>query len=408
MAAAVSAAESASSVLLVDDNPALGGQIWRGEESNASMPAARKWREAVKRSKIDVLRGFRIFDQPRPGIVLAESSDSMREIVYSRLILCTGARERFLPFPGWTLPNVMGAGGLQALVKSGLPICDKKVVVAGTGPLLLPVVAYLKRHGAKVQLIAEQASRGAVARFGRALARHPGKVTQALGIFGALAGIPYRLGCWPVEARGDDRLRSVLLQQDATRFEVPCDYLACGFHLVPNIELAALIGCEIRNRAVVVDEAQQTSVPNIYCAGEPTGIGGVDLAVVEGQIAGLAATGKKQKADRLLRVRARHRRFVQALDKTFALRPELKKLSAENTFVCRCEDVRFDDLAQCRSWREAKLYTRCGMGPCQGRVCGPATEFLFAWSADSVRPPVFEARVESLMATEVSAPEVRV
>lgn len=408
MAAAVSAAERASSMLLVDDNPALGGQIWRGEESNPSVRAARKWSEGVKRSKIEVLRGFRIFDQPRPGVLLAESADAMREIVYSRLILCTGARERFLPFPGWTLPNVMGAGGLQALVKSGLPIKDKEVVVAGTGPLLLPVAAYLKHHGAKVQVIAEQASRGAIAHFGKALVRHPGKVAQALGIFAAIAGIPCRLGCWPVEAKGDDRLRSVVLQQDATRFEVPCDYLACGFHLVPNIELAALIGCEIRNGAVVVDDSQQTSVPNIYCAGEPTGIGGVDLAIVEGQIAGLAATGDHQKADRLLSARARHRQFATVLDNTFALRPELKKLSREDTLVCRCEDVRFDRLAQCRSWREAKLYTRCGMGPCQGRVCGPATEFLFGWSADSVRPPVFEARVESLMATEVSAPEIRV
>ena len=408
MAAAISAAESSSSVLLVDDNPALGGQIWRGEEANPSLRAARRWNERVKRSAIQVLRGLRIFDQPRPGVLLAESSDAMREIVYSRLILCTGARERFLPFPGWSLPNVMGAGGLQALVKSGVPISDKKVVVAGTGPLLLPVAAYLKRHGAKVQLIAEQASRAAIARFGKALARHPGKLAQALGIFGTLAGIPYRLGCWPVEAKGDDRLRSVALQQGTKKCEVECDYLACGFHLVPNIELAMLIGCKSRNGGVLVNEVQQTSVPNIYCAGEPTGIGGVDLAIAEGQIAGFAATGQKQKADRMLRASARHRQFATVLDSTFALRPELKKLSRENTLVCRCEDVRFDHLAQCRSWREAKLYTRCGMGPCQGRICGPATEFFFGWGADSVRPPVFEARVESLMATEVSAPAVRV
>jgi|SRR5215813_1840327 len=408
MAAAVSAAESGSSVLLVDDNPALGGQIWRGEEANPSIRAARSWRERLKHSAIEVVRGFRIFDQSRQGVLMAESSDAMRELVYSRLILCTGARERFLPFPGWTLPNVMGAGGLQALVKSGVPISGKKVVVAGTGPLLLPVAAYLRHYGAKVEMIAEQASRGEITRFVTALARHPRKLAQAVGIFGALAGIPYRLGCWPVEAKGDDRLRSVVLLQETKKFEVECDYLACGFHLVPNIELAVLIGCEIRNGAVVVDEAQKTSVPNIYCAGEPTGIGGVDLAIAEGQIAGFAATGNQQKADRSLRTRKRHRQFATVLDRAFALRPELRKLSRENTLVCRCEDVRFDHLAHCRTWREAKLYTRCGMGPCQGRVCGAATEFLFGWSTDSVRPPVFEARVESLMATEVSAPEVRV
>ena len=408
MAAAVSAAESGASILLVDDNPALGGQIWRGEEANPSVREARIWSERLKNSSVEILRGFRIFDQLRPGVLLAESADGMREISYSRLILCTGARERFLPFPGWTLPNVMGAGGLQALAKAGMPIRGKRVVVAGTGPLLLPVAAYLKRHGARVQLIAEQASRESLTRFGSGLLRHPGKLAQALGMFGTLAGIPYRFGCWPLEAKGEDRLRSVVLEQGAKTFEIECDYLACGFHLVPNLELATLLGCEIKDGAVAVNELQQTSTANVYCAGEPTGIGGVDLAIAEGQIAGFAAAGQQQKARRIFPAQKRHLEFASALEKAFALRPELKKLAREDTFVCRCEDVRFERLTQCKSWREAKLYTRCGMGPCQGRICGAATEFLFGWSAESVRPPVFEARVESLMATEVSAPEIRV
>jgi D-hydroxyproline dehydrogenase subunit alpha len=408
IAAAVTASESGSTVLLVDDNPALGGQIWRGEETNPSMPVARRWRERLKTSNVEIVSGFRVFDQLCPGTLLVEGADGMREIGYSRLILCTGARERLLPFPGWTLPNVMGAGGLQALVKSGMPISGKSVVVAGTGPLLLPVAAYLKRHGARVQLIAEQTSRDAVIRFGNALTRHPGKLVQALGIFGSLARIPYRFDCWPIEARGDDRLRRVVLRQGAKAVEIECEYLACGFHLVPNMELAILLGCQISDGAVAVDETQQTSAPGIYCAGEPTGIGGVDLAILEGQIAGLAAAGQHQKAHRLFRARAYQRKFARALNKTFALRPELKQLPAEDTMVCRCEDVRFDRLVQCRNWREAKLYARCGMGPCQGRICGAATEFLFGWSVESVRPPIFEARVESLMATEVCAPEVRV
>lgn len=283
-----------------------------------------------------------------------------------------------------------------------------RVVVAGTGPLLLPVAVYLKRHGARVQLIAEQASRNSIVRLGSTLLRHSGKLAQALGILKSLAGTPFRFGCWPVEARGDERLRSVFLQQGATTFEIECDYLACGFHLVPNLELTSLLGCEIKNGTVAVNEVQQTSIANIYCAGEPTGIGGVDLAVLEGQIAGFAAAGEQHKARRIFRARAHHREFANALENAFALRAELKKLAGEDTFVCRCEDVRFNLLTQCRSWREAKLYTRCGMGPCQGRICGAATEFLFGWSAESVRPPVFEARVESLMATEVNAPEVRV
>src|SRR6185437_5281385 len=110
-------------------------------------------------------------------------------------------------------------------------------------PLLLPVAAYLKRHGARVQVIAEQAPRGALVRFGKALISHPAKLSQALGIFRTLAGTAYRLGCWPIEAKGDGRLHSVVLKQGTKTFEVECDYLACGFHLVTNMELAMLLGC---------------------------------------------------------------------------------------------------------------------------------------------------------------------
>jgi NADPH-dependent 2,4-dienoyl-CoA reductase/sulfur reductase-like enzyme len=404
IAAATRAAESGSSVLLVDDNPALGGQIWRGKEEIPASREARRWSDRLSCSGVEVLRGYRVFDQPAPGVLLAESTDGMRDIGYSRLILCTGARERFLPFPGWTLPNVMGAGGLQALVKSAMPIKEKVVVVAGTGPLLLPVAAYLKRHGAKVRLIAEQASRGTMLRFGKALLSNPGKAVQALGILPTLTGIPYRFSCWLVEARGEVRLRSVVFRQGQETFEIECDYLACGFHLVPNTELAVLLGCE-NSDAVAVDEMQQTSVSGIYCAGEPTGIGGVDLAITEGQIAGLAASGRPDEARGLFQTRARQHKFVGTLERTFALRPELKNLARLDTLICRCEDVRFERLAQCRNWREAKLYTRCGMGPCQGRICGAATGFIFGWAVDSVRPPIFPARVENLMASRISKHE---
>src|SRR5262249_53623384 len=157
IAAAVCAVESGASVLVVDDNPGLGGQIWRGEERNSSIREAQRWRERLANSEAEILPGFRVIDQSAPGVLVAESFDQVHEIAYSKLILCTGARERFLPFPGWTLPNVMGAGGLQAMVKSGIEIKGKSVVVAGTGPLLLPVAAYLREHGAQVRLIAEQA-----------------------------------------------------------------------------------------------------------------------------------------------------------------------------------------------------------------------------------------------------------
>jgi hypothetical protein len=156
------------------------------------------------------------------------------------------------------------------------------------------------------------------------------------------------------------------------------------------------LGCKISGGYAQVDDFQQTSVRGMFCAGEPTGIGGAELALVEGEIAGLAAVGDTAKARKLFGERRKWRRFEHLLDRTFRLRPELKDLPAAETIVCRCEDVPYSRLREHGSWRAAKLQTRCGMGPCQGRVCGPATQFLFHWSSDSVRPPVFPVRVESL------------
>jgi hypothetical protein len=162
-----------------------------------------------------------------------------------------------------------------------------------------------------------------------------------------------------------------------------------------------LLGCQISDGFVQVDEMQRTSIEGVFCAGEPTSIGGLEQALVEGQIAGLAAAGEFAKAQSMSGKRRRAKRFAKLLDRTFRLRSELKHVAAGETIICRCEDIPYSRLQAYTSWRTAKLQTRCGMGPCQGRVCGPATEFLFGWSADSVRPPIFPARIESL-ATNVA------
>ena len=410
LAAAVCASESGARTAIVDDNPGLGGQIWRGEggtrQAKGSTKVAAEWFARVRSAKIEFVNGARVYDQARKGLLLAETYESVRQLNYRRLILATGARERFLPFPGWTLPNVTGAGGLQALVKSGYPIDGKKVVIAGTGPLLLAVAAYLKKRGAKVLLIAEQAPLKSLISFGLGLWRSPGKVAQALQLKRELGGIPHRTGCWPISAKGTARLQSVELRRGGKTWEVECDYLACGFHLLPNIELAALLGCGLRDGVVEVDEYQQTTTADIYCAGESTGIGGLDVSLVEGQIAGLAAAGKHQQARSLFTERRHHRRFADQLNRAFALREELKELPRPETIVCRCEDVSFARLKNQTSWRAAKLHTRCGMGPCQGRICGGAIEFLLGWQPDSVRPPAFPVKLGSLIQDETKAHEV--
>lgn len=399
LAAAARAAEAGAEVGIVDDNPNLGGQIWRGADQDAAGTDASLWLGRLKAKGVTVLCGASVFDQPQPDTLLAEDQTAVYVLKYGKLILATGARERFLPFPGWTLPNVVGVGGLQALVKSGLPIRGKRVVIAGTGPLLVAVAAYLRERGAEIPVICEQASRTNLLSFGGSLLPQPGKILQGLRLSRQLAGVKFLTNAWVASAHGGTVLAHVTIRRKGETESIRCDYLACGFHLVPNLELPMLLDCRIRNGCVEVDDLQQTTVPNIFCAGEPTGVGGVELSIVEGEIAGLAAVGRADEAKKRFRERAKHRAFAQALDHAFRLRHELASLPSSDTIVCRCEDVRYSRLEGYKSWRSAKLHTRCGMGPCQGRVCGPAAQFLFDWHSESVRPPIFPVRVESLAAS---------
>jgi len=396
MAAASRAAESGVRVGIVDDNTSLGGQIWREGSQDHPNENAVGWTKRLQASGVTTLCGLRIFDQPEKGVLLADAMTDLFELNYKNLVLATGARERFLPFPGWTLPNVMGAGGLQAMVKCGLPVRGKRVVVAGTGPLLLAVAAYLSKRGAEILMICEQASWSSLARFGWSLLGSPGKLKQASHLKNALHGIPFFTNSWPLATHGQRHLETVTISRSGKTETIPCDYLACGFHLVPNSELPLSLGCQTQAGCVVVGDFQETTVSGVFCAGEPTGIGGVESSLVEGQIAGLSAAGRTAEAKQLFGERKKARRFVHLLEQTFQLRPELSKLSSPETLICRCEDVPYSRLRPHGSWREAKLHTRCGMGPCQGRVCGPATHFLFGWNPDSVRPPVFPARVGNL------------
>ena len=283
------------------------------------------------------------------------------------------------------------------MVKAGWPISGKRVVIAGSGPLLIAAGAELREAGANVVLVAEQTGWSTLIRFGLALLRSaPKKIFQAMQYQLKLLGVPYRTGCWVVAAQGEKQVERVTLRTRKKTWTVPCDHLACAFGLVPNLELPQLLGCRVKNGVVCVDLWQKTSVCGVYCAGEPTGIGGEERALVEGQIAGYAAAGRHDLAGRLFKARSRAHKFSQAMDCGFALRDELKQLATPDTIVCRCEDVTRWQLEPYDSWRSAKLHTRCGMGPCQGRVCGGAARVLFGWEPESVRPPVFPVKVGTL------------
>jgi D-hydroxyproline dehydrogenase subunit alpha len=383
IAAAVHAAEAGARTLLLDEQARPGGQIWRGE----GPPAAREWLDRLARSGTTVLVGATVVDAPEPNELLVERDGLPVRIAFERLVLATGARELLLPFPGWTLPGVVGVGGAQALLKAGARFEGLRVVVAGSGPLLLAVAAALKQAGARIVGIAEQAPLPRLAAFGAGLWRQPRRAAEGLGYAATLRGVPYRAGTWIEEALGKESVERVMLAGARAGAQWECDVLACGFGLVPNLDLPRLLGCETTAEGVVVDASQRTSRDAVFATGELCRIAGVDHALATGAIAGLAAAGR-QTPPTLARRRTRETGFAGRLARAFALREELLSLARPDTIVCRCEDVPLGRLAAAGSWREAKLHTRAGMGACQGHVCGAALGFLRGFTPDRVRPPL--------------------
>lgn len=401
LSAALAAARAGVSVTLIDAQPGRGGQIWRGAMTGTQGTAAKLLRALDACPNVCWLAQTEIawVEAWADGRTLVLGGpDGLSRLHATRVILATGAVERFLPFPGWTLPGVTGAGALQAMVKGGLDVRGQRVVVAGSGPLLLAVAAGLRRAGARVLGVAEQAPLVSAARFGLAAARLGGKAHESAGLAWALRGVSYWPDTYPVLAEGDGTLGCVTLRRAGRDVTLACDRLAVGFGLVPETRVAALLGCGLTDAgAVRVDAWGQTSVPGVYSAGEVTGVGGVDRARHEGAVVGCAATGQVERLRDVAAISARHAAFQAALESAFTLRPELRDLPAPDTVVCRCEDVLHRQLRSHASWTDAKLQTRCGMGACQGRVCGPATETLYGWRFSGVRPPLTPLPLSSLL-----------
>ena len=405
IAAACEAAAAGREVAVLDDTPGSGGQIWRGGQVSRGSPrspagrTATAWFTRLAASTARVIHGTAVVDALPDGTVVTTSSAGIRRWRAGTIILATGARERFVPFPGWTLPGVVGAGGLQALVKQGLDIAGKRIVVAGSGPLLVAVADLVVRKGGVLVTVAEQAPLGRLARFAAVLGSHPGKLMQAVGIRLRI-GARLSAGTFVERAQVDQDGLAVSFVSGSPererREDLRCDILACGFGLVPNVEVARLLGCRVEAGRIVVDTQCRTSVAGVLAAGECTGVGGVDAALVEGRIAGFVAAGQTDAARRLFASRRRAEQFAAALDRTFALDARLARLADDATLVCRCEDVAAGRLRCHGSWREAKLMTRIGMGPCQGRVCGPAAELLFGWSHTDIRPPLLPVSIDQL------------
>lgn len=393
LAAAQAASHRARSILVVDDNPRPGGQIWRHGPAHPPGGAQAERFKVLQHPAVRYLNATRIISSLGSHSLLLEDARQAWHLTFEQLILCCGAQELLLPFPGWTLPGVSGAGGLQALLKNGLPVAGKTLVIAGSGPLLLASAATARHAGGRVVRVLEQAPAASLLGFARQLWRWPNKLAQAL----SLATPAYRCNAHVVEALGEQRLQAVRIRQGRRTLEIPCDYLACGFGLVPNVRLASHLGCRLDQGAIAVDSQQRSSLPQVLAAGECTGIGGSELALIEGRIAGYVASGQADRAATLIRQRRHWQRFADSLQRHFELQPQILQLARADTLLCRCEDVPYAAVAEAADWTRAKLHSRCGMGACQGRVCASAAQRLFGWTPTPPRAPLVPARVATLL-----------
>ncbi|MFF3327006.1 FAD-dependent oxidoreductase [Streptomyces sp. NPDC002889] len=331
------------------------------------------------------------------------------------VLLATGAFERQLPFPGWTVPGVVGAGGAQAMLKSGLVLPGRRVVVAGSGPLLLAVAGSLASAGARIPAVVEAAAYAAYMRRLPVLVRNPGKLAEGGLHSGALLRHGVRLltrhavtavhGTARVEAVTVARLDRSWRPLPGTGRTIPCDAVAVGHGLVPQLELATGLGCATRTMsdrttALQLDNEQRTSVPGIWSAGETGGIGGAELALAEGELAALAIASAAHGIRRpgriaaLARLRDRLRAFADVMGTVHRPGPGWTAWLDDATAVCRCEEVpaglireAVGDLGACDA-RTVKLLTRAGMGWCQGRMCGPAVAALAGEEAAVDRRPL--------------------
>jgi NADPH-dependent 2,4-dienoyl-CoA reductase/sulfur reductase-like enzyme len=449
MAAAVATAKAGLRPVVIDENPLPGGQVYRqspatfrssGADQRIKTLSAKRGAALLKqfqvlRDKMTLLMGAAVWGIFPPRRLAVSGGDQPGIVDAEHLIIAQGAYEYVPPFPGWTLPGVMTPGGAQHLVKTMQVLPGRRAVVAGTGPFLLVVADQLARSGMKVAAVIEAASTSDALRALPGLLSHPALFRDGLGYLWRLrrAGVPIHRGHIVVEARGEEGLREVTVAACDERgypdrcraWTIEADTLCVGYGFVPRTQLAQLAGCRLRFAEHLggwvpqVDESFQTSVPGVWVAGDGGGVGGALAAELQGSLAGLTVARQLRAVDSstfndqrqsLLRQLAKLARFRNALTRIAPLRPGFHALATEKTVVCRCEELTLGEIeagiaAGGVNFRTLKVMTRLGMGPCQGRMCWPATACLIAARTErrveeagplSIRPPVKAVRLEDL------------
>ncbi len=424
IAAATTAAEHGLTVLLLDEQPEPGGQVWRQAEQMAASRSsllgavgtgygdAATAIAALRQSAVDYRPGATVFDvsselriswlERNPGAGGAVRHH-IRESAPKRLILATGAQERPMPFPGWTLPGVMGVGALQTALKTGglLPT-PGTLVLAGQGPLLLLYFSQIVALGGQVAAILDLTPpgrlRAAIGRMPRALVGDPRLMARGVGLLmrRALSRTPVYRAVTRLAAGGTGSLERVSFESRGRSRELACSLLGVHDGVIPSTQMSRLLRLEHRwheDRQCfepVIDPDGRSSDDRIWIAGDAGGIEGADLAGVRGRLAAISVAesldrGASASFATAAALRARRTRALSArrfLDRVYRPLPMDSHLTEETT-ICRCEGVTVGAIRAAIEQgasgpNRVKTSTRCGMGPCQGRMCGPSLVRLIA------------------------------
>lgn len=405
-------------ILILDENNKPGGQYLRSvsgslgiDSRSAHKHLDQTGRQLIKdldSSGLSVRQGTQIVGQEADGTIWAQEAEG-RIVKHQadHLILATGARECFMPFPGWTLPGVISTGAAQILIKSAGMLPGQDVMVGGSGPLPLAVAGEIAASGGRLKAYWNQSSWSQQLQTVRYCRFHLSKVFMGARYMARLlaARTPVLHSRKILKARGDKILEEVelakltrdgrIIEGSERTFVVDC--LAVGYGFVPNLELAMLAGCEIEHDRtkggwiVQVDDKLQSSVPSIFAAGELTGIAGADKSVIEGSLAGLSIavrlgvkgdSGDDVKEISRLQKRRRQEMVFGALLNDLSHPPPGMILDLPDpTMICRCEDIDLGGIReQIRNGSATldaiKKATNSGMGKCQGRTCGPIIQHI--------------------------------
>ena len=413
MSAAIGLRGQGLSVLVVDEQPAPGGQIWRAVEAVAPTPTGTLLGDEYRAGAglAGRFRGCGAVYEPQtqvwqiePGWHVYMTRDGRAEVVRANhVVLALGAQERPAPFPGWTLPGVLTVGAGQILLKTSRQVPSEPVWVAGSGPLPLLYMAQLLRAGGKIAGWLDTSPPGGWRRAlpwaGAALAGW-GEISKGLAWLLEIraAGVKHVRGVTAVRALGDGHLQEVeYTQADGSTVRVPASVLLSHEGVLPSIHMTQALGCEHSWNAQQVcltpdlDDWGQTSKPGVYVAGDGANIGGAKAAYVRGE---LVALGIAKRAGRLSPEAAAVyaaplRRKLSGL---LRLRPMLDALypprasifsPPDETIVCRCEELTAGEIRNAAAIgqpgpNQIKAFTRAGMGPCQGRQCGYTVAHIIA------------------------------